>query len=155
VIPTGTIIAFAGKITKTPAGWLACEGQELKVASFKELFAALGTLYGGDGVMTFRLPDLRGRVIVGAGQALALSNRALGQKGGEETHVLTIAEMPSHSHVQTVDDPGGTRNGKNQSGVGGDGGNAGIETGSTRPAGGGEPHNAMPPFLVLNFLIKT
>jgi microcystin-dependent protein len=154
-IPAGTIMPFAGKTNASPAGWLPCEGQELSVANFKVLFAAIGTLYGGDGVVKFRIPDLRGRVIVGAGHGSSLSNRAPGQEGGEETHVLTPAEMPSHSHVQTIDDPTGARNGKNQSGVGGDGGNDGLETGSTRPAGGGGPHNTMPPFLVLNFLIKT
>src|ERR1700730_18231916 len=154
-IPAGTIIAFAGKTTAPPAGWLLCDGQALHIAQFKLLCAAIGTLYGGDGVAMFRLPDLRGRVIVGAGHGSSLSNRAPGQAGGEETHVLTLAELASHSHVQTIADPTATGPGQNQLGSGTGPGNVGLETGNTRPAGGGQPHNTMPPFLVLNFLIKT
>lgn len=154
-IPPGTIITYAGKPASLPAGWLPCEGQLVDVKKYKDLFAALGTLYGGDGTSKFALPDLRGRVVVGAGQGASLSGRPVGQTGGEESHTLTVGEIPSHSHVQTIDDPNGPQGGPNQSGVGGNGNNPGIPVGSTRPAGGGGAHNTMPPFLVLTFLIKT
>lgn len=155
VVPPGTVIAYAGKTATPPAGWLPCEGQELTVAQFPALFAVIGTIYGGDGVNRFRLPDLRGRVILGAGTGSGLTPRPLAQVGGEEAHTLTVAEMPVHSHIQTLDDRTGAQGGQNQ--TDGNGGNvsSGIDNGRTRNEGGGQPHNTMPPFLVLNCLIKT
>ena len=82
----------------TPKGWAECDGQLLPISQNTALFSLLGTTYGGDGRTTFALPDLRGRVSVHVGQGLGLSNRQLGEIGGEETHTMTIAEMPSHDH---------------------------------------------------------
>ena len=153
-LPPGTIIAFAGK-NSPAAEWLPCEGQPLKIADHQGLFAAIGSQVGGNGTTHFQLPDLRGRVVIGQGQGGPLTNHLLGEVGGAESHTLTISEMPAHSHVQTIDDPTGPRGGPNQSGVGGDGNNAGIPVQSTQPTGGGAPHNTMPPFLALTFLIHT
>ena len=154
-IPPGTVIAFAGKTTTPPAGWLPCDGRELNKSQFPGLFAAIGTIYGGDGVNKFRLPDLRGRVIVGTGAGANLTSRTLAQQGGEEQHVLTVSEMPAHSHGQTLDDRTGAQGGQNQ--TDGNGGNVttGIDNGRTRNEGGSAPHNNMQPFLVVNYLIKT
>jgi len=154
-IPAGTVVAFAGKTSAPPAGWLPCDGRELNVREFRALFTAIGTIYGGDGVNKFRLPDLRGRMVVGAGNGSALSPRLLAQQGGEEQHTLTIPEMPTHSHGQTLDDSTGAQGGQNQ--TDGNGGNVstGINNGRTRNEGGGAPHNNMPPFIVLNYLIKV
>ena len=92
----GEIQIFAGKI---PSGWVPCDGRQLTVSQNQGLFGILGYTYGGDGSTKFALPDLRGRVPIGTGQGPGVQrNYVLGQIGGEETHTLTIAEVPSHSH---------------------------------------------------------
>jgi microcystin-dependent protein len=152
--PPGTIIAYAGKTTNIPPGWLVCDGREVEVRRYQALYAVVGTVYGGDGVNRFRLPDLRGRVIVGSGQGEGLSDRPLAQKGGRETVTLEISQLPPHSHGQTNDDDTGAVGGNNQRD--GNGGNetTGLDSGRTRKEGGGQPHENMPPFLALNYLIK-
>ncbi len=88
---------FAGNFA--PAGWAFCDGSLLSISENDALFALIGTTYGGDGQSTFGLPDLRGRVPIGAGQGAGLSNRAIGEMLGQETVTLTTANMPSHSHI--------------------------------------------------------
>jgi microcystin-dependent protein len=78
---------------------LACKGQSLPIAQYDTLYAVIGTTYGGDGVQTFALPDLQGRVAIGQGQGQSMPNYMLGQKAGEEDHTLTELEMPTHSHA--------------------------------------------------------
>lgn len=82
-----------------PRGWALCNGQILAISQNTAMFSLLGTIYGGNGVTTFALPDLRGRVALGAGQGPGLSNIDPGQVGGAESHVLTVTEMPAHTHV--------------------------------------------------------
>lgn len=97
--------AMVGEIKLWPAaaapdGWLLCQGQAISRAEHAELFALLGETYGaGDGATTFHLPDLRGRAAVGAGQGAGLSDRGLGSSFGTESHALSAAEGPSHSHA--------------------------------------------------------
>ena len=91
------IILFGGNLA--PRGWALCEGQLLPISQYSALFSLLGTTYGGDGRTTFGLPDLRGRVPMGAGNGPGLSARRIGQKAGQETHFLNQQEMPSHSHA--------------------------------------------------------
>ena len=79
-----------------PRGWALCDGQVLPINQNQALFSLLGTTYGGDGRVTFALPDLRGRVPVHLG-----SGRVLGERGGEAAHTLTLAELPSHAHTAT------------------------------------------------------
>src|SRR6267378_6833200 len=76
-----------------PQGWAMCNGQFLPINQNQALFSLLGTTYGGDGRVTFALPDLRGRTPIHFGQHL------LGEEGGEESHTLTISELPTHVHV--------------------------------------------------------
>lgn len=88
---------FAG--TFAPNAWAFCQGQIMSIASNTALFALLGTNYGGNGTVTFGLPDLRGRVPVGTGQGPGLSNFVLGQVGGTETYTITNANFPAHTHA--------------------------------------------------------
>ncbi|MBX2827113.1 MAG: tail fiber protein [Flavobacteriaceae bacterium] len=81
-----------------PRGWALCDGQILAISSHTALFSLLGTTFGGDGRTTFGLPDLRGRSIVGVGNGPGLSPITWGQKGGAESHTLTVGQMPAHTH---------------------------------------------------------
>jgi microcystin-dependent protein len=81
-----------------PVGWAKCDGQLLSIAQNTALFSLLGTTYGGNGQTTFALPDFRSRTIVHNGQGPGLSNRDMGEQGGTETHTLSVAEIPAHSH---------------------------------------------------------
>jgi microcystin-dependent protein len=117
---------FAGNFA--PAGWAFADGQLLSIAQNSELFTFLGTTYGGDGVSTFALPDLRGRVDVGAGQVLGLTNRTVGQQFGAESHTLTVAEMPAHDHTLSG------------------GGTSGV-------TGGSQAFDIMQPSLVTNYIV--
>lgn len=88
---------FAG--TYPPRGWAFCDGSLLSIASNTALFALIGTQFGGDGRTTFALPDLRGRVPVGAGRGDGLSPRFQSQRGGAEAIHLVQSEMSAHSHT--------------------------------------------------------
>jgi microcystin-dependent protein len=97
IMPLGTIVQTA--LPAAPTGWLLCQGQTISRVTYALLFSAMGTLYGsGDGSTTFLLPDLRGRVPVG--QTASGTFASLNNAGGAETHTLTIAQMPSHTHSQ-------------------------------------------------------
>jgi microcystin-dependent protein len=90
--------------TRVPGGWLLCDGVAYRRADYDPLFQEIGTRFGaGDGATTFNVPDLRGRVPVGAGQGAGLTNRAVGAAGGFETHTLDTNQMPAHAHG--VNDP--------------------------------------------------
>ena len=83
LVPSGTIVAFAG--TSVPDGWLMCDGSPVSRSAYPNLFTAIGATWGGDGVNTFKLPDLQGRTIVGTGQGLNLTSRKLTDTFGEES----------------------------------------------------------------------
>ena len=106
-MPTGT---FLGEITLVPynfapRGYAFCQGQILSISQNTALFSLLGTTYGGDGVSTFGLPDLRGRCAVSQGQGPGLSNYDLGEQTGTESVTLTTPQIPLHAHsVGAVDD---------------------------------------------------
>lgn len=82
-----------------PVNWLDCNGQLLPISQYDVLYALLGTTYGGDGVSTFGLPDLRGRAPVHAGQGQGLSPRFMGEAAGSTAVTLTAATMPAHTHA--------------------------------------------------------
>ena len=144
-----------------PRGWAFCDGQLLPIDQNQALFSLLGTTYGGNGQQTFALPDLRGRIPFHQGNLLGKAY-LLGQRAGEETHTLTVSEMPAHIHtaVATSDTPAAT------SPAGGYWGNAGISTYSSNTptttmdpntvssVGGSQPHPNLSPYLVLNFVIS-
>jgi microcystin-dependent protein len=104
----GQISMFAGDFA--PRGWALCNGQLMSIQQNIALFSIIGTIYGGDGVTTFALPDLRGRVPVGPGQGPGLSTKDLGEKAGLEQVTLTIANLPAHSHQLRASTAAGTSN---------------------------------------------
>jgi microcystin-dependent protein len=94
---------FIGEIMMTgysfcPRGYAETNGQLLAISQNTALFSLLGTTFGGDGRVTFALPDLRGRVPIGQGQGPGLSSYTLGQVGGAESFTLTVGQMPAHNH---------------------------------------------------------
>ncbi|WP_343707003.1 tail fiber protein [Flavobacterium sp.] len=96
----GTILSFAFNFN--PKGFAFCNGQIMSIAQNSALFSLLGTIYGGDGVTTFALPDLRGRAPIHFGQGPGLSNYVIGQRAGSETMTLLTANMPAHVHSLTT-----------------------------------------------------
>jgi microcystin-dependent protein len=96
----GTVKLFGFNFA--PRGWMTCQGQLLSIAQQTALFSLLGTTYGGDGVTTFGLPDLRGRVAVGQGQLIGGSVYVMGEVSGSESVTLTTTQMPAHLHAATA-----------------------------------------------------
>jgi microcystin-dependent protein len=142
-----------------PKSWALCNGQLLPINQNQALFSLLGTTYGGDGRITFGLPDLRARVPIHVGQG-----HTLGERGGEQAHTLSIAELPTHVHTVT-----GTSTSSDPNGTNIPGGNilcagpAEIYAAPSQPValnaatvsntGGSQAHLNMQPFLVLSFCI--
>jgi len=91
-----------------PQGWLKCEGQLLPIAQFDALYTLIGTTYGGDGQVTFALPDYRGRTLIGVGTGPGLSTRTLGEVGGTTSVTLSVANLPQHNHPITASTGAGT-----------------------------------------------
>jgi microcystin-dependent protein len=160
IVPPGSIVAFAG--TSPPPGWLLCAGQTVKKAQYQRLFGAIGVTWGqGEPGLDddFSLPDLRGRTLTGAGHGLGLMARNLGDSGGAEQHTLTSDQMPPHAHTLNFGDNGWPdnpwRREPNQfitdpaSPYG-----FNIDTFTTSSAGLGQAHPNMPPFQVVNYIIK-
>ncbi|MEN3748292.1 tail fiber protein [Sphingomonas sp. HF-S3] len=92
----GEIRPFAGDFA--PRDWHLCDGSLLSIAQNSALYALLGVVYGGDGITTFGLPDLRGRIPISQGQGPGLSPRSIGDQGGTESVTLTTQEIPAHTH---------------------------------------------------------
>lgn len=101
----GGIIQFGGNFA--PRDWAFCHGQIVSINQNQALYAILGTIWGGDGRTSFALPDLRGRVPSGFGQGYGLSNVFMGQKFGQEICILSLAQMPVHSHSAIFQGTGG------------------------------------------------
>lgn len=93
----GTILIWP--LDWAPRNWMLCNGQELQINQYEALYSLIGQNYGGNGTETFKLPNLCGRVPIGAGQGEGLINKSLGEKSGVETNTLLIANLPPHNHV--------------------------------------------------------
>lgn len=104
LIPPGAIMPYAG--TGAPAGWLLCDGREVSRSVYLNLFNTIGVIYGvGNGVSSFNLPNLKGRIPAGFDASQSYYN-SFGKTGGYNTHTLTIPEMPTHLHTGTTDSSG-------------------------------------------------
>ena len=133
-----------------PQGWAMCNGQLMPISQNTALFSLLGTQYGGDGVTTFALPDLQGRV----GMHMS-SLHVQGERAGEESHTLSSQEMPAHAHGIGASANKNSIYPSNHVAAKGGAYSTG-RTGSmapTDPTGASAPHNNLQPYLVLNYCI--
>ncbi|MEM7246250.1 MAG: tail fiber protein [Acidobacteriota bacterium] len=156
----GEIRIFAGDFQ--PRGWMYCRGQELEIAQHGDLFKLLKNTYGGDPDKgTFRLPDLQGRFAMHAGRGPRLSERRLGQAGGESEVRLTADQVPAHEHALRVSEDGGdsvsptgrvlaANDGPAYAAKGADGR---LAKEAVSSVGVGEPHQNRQPYLPINFII--
>lgn len=158
-MPVGAIIAYAGNPLVPPDGWLWCAGQSFLKADYPELYQLTAGLYGPFSPTEGYTPNLQRRFILG----YQLGTYDPGYTGGAETHTLTVDEMPAHDH--TVDPHTHSIPGSIPATFQVGAGAAlapnplGDVTGSASPdtdeAGGGDPHNNMPPYMVLGWLIRA
>jgi microcystin-dependent protein len=154
----GAIFMFAGSFP--PQGYALCNGQILPISQNTALFSLIGTAYGGNGTTTFALPNLQGASPLSFGQGQGLSQRDIGETGGAANVTLLSSQLPLHTHAAQGVATAGTQ----QAPTGGAWAEirglpyAPTPVGAMDPraialAGGNQPHNNMPPYLVINFII--
>jgi len=138
-----------------PKGWAMCNGQLLPINQNQALFSLLGTTFGGDGRVNFALPDVRGRTPIHVG-----SGHILGERGGEQAHTLSQAEMPEHVHLLSGTSDNSTTNlpaGNNLAAAANMYGPVASLTSlnptSVTTVGGSQAHLNMEPFLTVTFCI--
>ncbi|MGL4288021.1 MAG: phage tail protein [Phreatobacter sp.] len=138
-----------------PKGWALCDGQLLPINQNQALFSLLGTTFGGDGRVNFALPDYRGRVPIHVG-----NGHALGERGGEQAHTLSIGELPTHTHVGQATNtngavaiPAGAFLGAVNNAYSAPTQLTSINPGTIANQGGNQAHLNMQPFLTLSFCI--
>ncbi len=165
----GEIRMYGG--AAAPAKWLLCNGAAVSRTTYDNLFAIISTTFGaGDGSTTFNLPDMQGRIPVGAGSGAGLTARTLADTGGTETHQLTTSELPAHNHTFNQSDITATSHGGNPGwylGFGDDGGRpeayfqaqtqnslTSYHNDTIGSTGNDTAHENMPPFLALNYIIR-
>lgn len=155
---TGEIRMFTHDLV--PQGWSVCNGSELKISEYPALYALIGTTYGGDGVSTFRIPDIAGRVPIGAGHAPGMNSYPLAQSGGQEKVALTLSQMPPHSHQAhmaatnpTTNSPTGNMLAKAAQVFSAEAINSTLDSNAISTAGADEAHDNMMPFLAVNYCI--
>ena len=146
-----------------PEGWALCGGQLLPISQNTALFSLLGTTYGGDGVTTFALPDLRSRVPVHQGTGTGLSSYSLGQQTGAENITLSVNQVPAHNHAVNCSTSGGTAASPanaypavESTGTSLDyaaSSNNTMSSGMIANSGGGQSHPNIQPVLCVNFII--
>jgi microcystin-dependent protein len=139
-----------------PKGWAMCNGQLLPINQNQALFSLLGTTFGGDGRVTFALPDLRARTPIHVG-----NGHSLGEMGGEQTHTLSTAELPAHTHVAGASSISAAGNDDPTNRVLGSVNNmfhapaslTAMRAGTIANTGASQAHQNMQPFLTLTFCI--
>jgi microcystin-dependent protein len=156
----GELMLFAGNFA--PSGWFLCDGSILDIATYDVLFAVIGTTYGGDGVTTYALPDLRGRIPIHQGTGPGLSNRTQGERGGSEQVTLLQTQLPAHTHAATCmasagssDTPTGLLPARDGAGTmtWGAATPVTMAAGHIGTAGSGLPHENRMPYLTVNWCI--
>jgi microcystin-dependent protein len=150
--------------TFAPTGWALCQGQILPISQFAAVFSLLGTNYGGNGTSNFALPNLQGRLAIGAGQGPGLSLYYVGETGGVESVTVIPPQLAAHSHqAVAVHDAGNTYSPAGDE-WSADGANRAMIYGTAAPtvamganalslAGGSQPHNNLQPFVAINYCI--
>jgi microcystin-dependent protein len=164
----GEIRMFGFGSRGAPNGWQACDGSLLPVSEYDTLYALIGTTYGGDGQVTFGVPDLRGRLPIHQGQGPGLSNYVIGQLAGTETVTVLPTQMPAHTHTAVATNSAATSLTPGTTllpgAVTGDSFYATDLTGataiamsaqSTSIAGGSQPHENCMPTLTVQYCIAT
>jgi microcystin-dependent protein len=154
---------YMGGMNFAPRGYATCAGQLLSIAQNTALFSLLGTTFGGNGQTTFALPDMRGRVPMGEGQGPGLTSRTLGEVSGTETVTLISTQMPTHNHVFNAVSEAGDSSapaGAYLANTGAldkeyktTGTVVAMNASAVGVSGGSQPHDNMPPYLVLTFYI--
>lgn len=151
----GGVLLYSG--STAPDGYLLCDGTAVSRTTYSELYSVIGTTYGsGDGSTTFNLPNLKGKVPVGL-DSNDSDFDTLGETGGEKTHTLTVNEMPSHTHSLKTSYTSGsnTDNDKVMSASSSSGWNNNAHNEySIQETGGGQAHNILQPYIVMNYIIK-
>ncbi|WP_338874749.1 tail fiber protein [Spirosoma sp. SC4-14] len=154
-----------------PKNWAFCDGRLLSIAQNQALFSLIGTTYGGDGITTFALPDLRGRTPIGFGQGPGLTYREMGETSGSETVTLISTQMPMHNHLLMASAQSANQNSPENHFMAV---SNGVDSNSESPvsvntygttasttanpmsistSGGSQPHNNMQPYLTMNYCI--
>ena len=155
----GEIRLFAGNFA--PVGWQFCDGAVMAIAENETLFNLIGTTYGGDGVSTFALPDLRGRVPVH--QGFGQSNYVVGQQGGTETVSLTASQLPPHTHAMLASTSAAASTHGPSEALGssatmrfyGSGTpNTAMDPHAVGVVGSSQAHQNMPPFVALSYIVS-
>lgn len=152
----GTILLFGGNFA--PRGWALCNGQLMSISQNSALFSILGTTYGGDGMQTFALPDLRGRLPLGWGAGPGLTPRDLGEQGGTETTTLTLNNMPAHNHTIAALSAAADQTLPTGHFLAGEKiytsrVDTTLSPQAVSVSGANQPFSSMPPFLALNYII--
>jgi microcystin-dependent protein len=157
----GEVRIFAGNFA--PQGWAFCDGQLMPISENDALFTLIGTTYGGDGEVTFALPDLRGRVPIHMGQGPSGITHQIGEAAGVEQVTLTSQQIPAHNHAWLASTGGGTSNTPQNNVVAAPAvtklyrlTNPGDALAATvvQPTGGSQPHENLMPYIAINYIIS-
>jgi microcystin-dependent protein len=159
----GEIRLFAGNFA--PSGWNFCDGSQLAISEYSTLFNLIGTTYGGNGVTTFNLPDLRSRVPVHMGTSSTGTSYVIGQAAGTESVTLTTPQMPQHNHIVAATDQSSVLSPNNTlpakvtsqqvaSYLYGTGTATSLQPASILANSGGQAHNNLQPYLCASFIIS-
>jgi microcystin-dependent protein len=145
-----------------PVGWARCNGSLMSISEYETLFMLIGTTYGGDGITTFALPDLRGRLPIHQGTGPGLSTRTIGQAFGTESVTLNTNHIPQHTHALLLSNAAANTSSPASSVVGNASANLYIRdtitdtmnVNSLTSSGGNQPHENRMPSLTVNFVIS-